>query len=954
MQDEQNCAVVLKEKVNNYVAHFLQFCTPDEFHSYSANVNSKPKSESEMDQEYKKLQRFLASIVGKDSVERTYDFARGKKFGRMYCSSGIQNVSRAVRGALCKGCMTDIDIKNAHPSILLYVCDLHGIPCSVLAEYVHKRDFHLKEMSEATGKEKNVCKRLFLIVTNSNESIDGVRYKFFNDFQTEILSIQEALMQVSEFQKFRPYAAAAAAARSNNGRSNNEEGSFINLVMCYFENIFIQDVRLFLESKGLEVAVLMFDGVMVNGDCYGNLALLDELHELLFRKHKVKLFFDYKAHDTSILDRIPDDFDPTMVLGEEWNMKIGILSNINDCFLKNDTHMRRIMESCYGQGKKEDRKITWRYAAERLWLRSGRTKETFNPEWKSCASQMTFHNANTLRHYSRESNKEYHGFVIRKSLGLNRTTTFNEVQLRDYFVKIAGDSIVCIDKQNCFFVWDGGSWRETGGELIAEMILQTVCQLFAENLRYWQNEVNKLVAQNQGTGDEATNCKQRVEELGKTQYGYGNGKNQNVLALVKQHLRFDAMVNDPFDMETYHFAFTNISYDLRRKRSSNGFFIPDKYDFMKMSCQKPWVEPTAQEVEKVREWFVDIFPDPELRRAYTSILKSGLSGKRFEYFFVATGDGCNGKGLLNEHFIYLLDLNGYAVIGHLDLLTSKIKSGANTEARSLHKKRFVRFSEPCPGVDMEAIRLSNVNELTGNEQLKARTLHEKDDDTRLHSTSMLECNDPPACVGDKGNSSQRRWRFIPFQVTFTDDPQLIAKDGVLFKKKDETLKDDGAKKRYYCALFQYLISAENVWEPDDCLDDYMPDITKQRARDYLMKNDELSSWFCDQYKEKIKIDSGGHIVNFLSIKEIMAHYQTCSIYQDMNKADRRKFNDRKLKEEIEKNPILKIYFREAKKVRLSKHKGGYNTQHGIIHFELRTATDGDESDDDSMKRQRMG
>ena len=139
----------------------------------------------------------------------------------------------------------------------------------------------------------------------------------------------------------------------------------------------------------------------------------------------------------------------------------------------------------------------------------------------------------------------------------------------------------------------------------------------------------------------------------------------------------------------------------------------------------------------------------------------------------------------------------------------------NTEARSLHKKRFVRFSEPCPGVDMEAIRLSNVNELTGNEQLKARTLHEKDDDTRLHSTSMLECNDPPACVGDKGNSSQRRWRFIPFQVTFTDNPQLIAKDGLLFKKKDETLKDDGATKRYYCALFKYLISAETVWEPDD-------------------------------------------------------------------------------------------------------------------------------------------
>ena len=69
-----------------------------------------------------------------------------------------------------------------------------------------------------------------------------------------------------------------------------------------------------------------------------------------------------------------------------------------------------------------------------------------------------------------------------------------------------------------------------------------------------------------------------------------------------------------------------------------------------------------------------------------------MSGERFEYFFVATGGGRNGKGLLNEHFMYLLDMNGYAVVGHLDLLTQPIKSGANSEARSLHKKRFVRSS----------------------------------------------------------------------------------------------------------------------------------------------------------------------------------------------------------------------------------------------------------------------
>ena len=206
--------------------------------------------------------------------------------------------------------------------------------------------------------------------------------------------------------------------------------------------------------------------------------------------------------------------------------------------------------------------------------------------------------------------------------------------------------------------------------------------------------------------------------------------------------------------------------------------------------------------------------------------------------------------MLNEHFIYLLDLNGYAVIGHLDLLTKPIKSGANSEARSLHKKRFVRYSEPNPGEKMEAVRLSNVNELTGNEQLKARTLHEKDDDTRLHATSLLECNEPPHCVGDKGNSSQRRWRFIPFVTKFTDDAAELRSDPAKFRPKDETLKDDDAKKQHYCAFFKYLITAENVWAPSHCLDDFMPEVTKRLAKEYLAKNDELSTWFLEEFEEE--------------------------------------------------------------------------------------------------------
>ena len=129
--------------------------------------------------------------MGKESgVQRTYRYARGKDFGRMFCSAGLQNVWRAFRGALCKGLMTDIDMKNCHPVILLWLCETHKIACSKLREYVTAREHHLKELGKVLrGKDREHCKRLFLMATNTNQKIKKVPYPFFNEYQAEIQEV---------------------------------------------------------------------------------------------------------------------------------------------------------------------------------------------------------------------------------------------------------------------------------------------------------------------------------------------------------------------------------------------------------------------------------------------------------------------------------------------------------------------------------------------------------------------------------------------------------------------------------------------------------------------------------------------------------------------------------------------------------------------------------------------
>ena len=811
--------VVLFERVNQRVAHYLMTLTPDDLKKYNPPSKHHCKTEGEFKAAREKLRVFLHACVGKTGgVQRTYRYAQGKDFGRMFCSEGIQNVWRAFRGALCEGLMTDIDMKNCHPVILVWLCEKFAIDCPKLREYVTAREHHLAELGKVLrGKDREHCKRLFLIATNTSRKIENVPYAFFNEYQAEVQDgIQPALLKIDTLAaRFKSHAEQAAGQREANGRVANEEGSFLNLVLCYSENVFLQTARDHLEAKGIEVAVLMLDGLMVYGDHYNNGALLHELHSLLKCKYEIDMHFDYKRHERAVLDDMPADFDETVVLGDEWHSRksgwsTGLLFNINNEYLHDATGRTRILAACHGQGEIDGLPITWQCAGRKLWSRAGLDEDEFEPAWTE-AKEAAFHDAGTLRHYSRSSDAAKHLKICEYALGLVGRTSFKEDELRDYFLKAVGDDVLCLSKKQNFIVWNQEQWVEDYGCIMAHGLMTLVQSLFQRNKSVWDAKLSELVRAGKGDTDEAEKLRAEIIAIGKTANSYGNQKNQNVLALIKNALRAHARHDDPFDKQPNVFAFTNCAYDLTLQRGEGGgWFKPDKYDYLLMSCQKPWREPTAAEMAKVASWFESIFPDPELRRAYVSILKSGLSGKRFEYFFVATGDGCNGKGLLNEHFIYLLGLDGYAAIGHLDLLTKPIKSGANSEARSLHKKRFVRYSEPNPGEQMEAVRLSNVNELTGNEQLKARTLHEKDDDTRLHSTSLLECNDPPNCVGDKGNSSQRRWRFIPFVTKFTDDAAELRSDPIKYRPKDESLKDESAKQQHYCAFFKYLVSAEHA------------------------------------------------------------------------------------------------------------------------------------------------
>ena len=90
--------------------------------------------------------------------------------GRLFGPTSIQFIPREIRGLLMKS-TTDIDMKNAHPRILLYLAKSYGFNSPNLEYYVNNRDEILKKFPD-----KNTGKLTYLKALNKNSISNDIIY----------------------------------------------------------------------------------------------------------------------------------------------------------------------------------------------------------------------------------------------------------------------------------------------------------------------------------------------------------------------------------------------------------------------------------------------------------------------------------------------------------------------------------------------------------------------------------------------------------------------------------------------------------------------------------------------------------------------------------------------------------------------------------------------------------
>ena len=272
-------------------------------------VNKKRTSKKELRDYYDQLQKLCDTFVKSRGVmRRIYRYSLNTPSslgGRLFCGGSIQGLACEYRSLLLRESTTDIDMKNAHPVILLYICKKHNIACAQLESYVNNRDDILEKWSN-----RGIGKTAYLENTNNDKHSGALATEtpevnaLLRLYANENKTIQKKLLALPEYEEL------------NNSIPDeklwNRDGSGLNRILCYYENIILGHCLHVLNKRNIEVCVFMFDGLMAYGNHYQDTGLLTEIEEYVeFKMEGLNMKWDYKPHDN--IHMVPDDFDETVV-----------------------------------------------------------------------------------------------------------------------------------------------------------------------------------------------------------------------------------------------------------------------------------------------------------------------------------------------------------------------------------------------------------------------------------------------------------------------------------------------------------------------------------------------------------------------------------------------------------------------------------------------------------------
>jgi P4 family phage/plasmid primase-like protien len=325
------------------------------------------------------------------------------------------------------------------------------------------------------------------------------------------------------------------------------------------------------------------------------------------------------------------------------------------------------------------------------------------------------------------------------------------------------------------------------------------------------------------------------------------GKNIGMASFVSGVIAFlpanydDPDLNTKMDESRHLFAFADKVVDL-----DAGIMRPIKpsdYICLTTGYNAPTVsDPVIRaDIQKV---LYSIWEDKAVVEYVMKIIALQIHGrKRFEEFYVWTGRGGNGKGLLSEMIKRVFteaksagDPGYFHTLPITCLTKAQDKTDQPNPGIALGKgKRFAQAQEPETD---DKLRAGVIKELTGGDTIVARVLHQNPVSYVPQFGLFLQCNGVPK-LNKLDGGIKRRMVVINFPFQFVESPSEPHHRPIDMDLKDKIIKSDAYRAEFMLMLLETFKTIGSTIEK--------PAFIKLHTDEYLEENDQIKEWLHQNY-----------------------------------------------------------------------------------------------------------
>jgi len=467
----------------------------------------------------------------------------------------------------------------------------------------------------------------------------------------------------------------------------------------------------------------------------------------------------------------------------------------------------------------------------------------------------------TLHYYARiDSPTEYEElFTKKKVISWVRELMFNfsDLNCAEKFKEYnEGEAFFTESHKWVIFNRNTKFWSFNNNE---KSLVYIVSKFFSEEVKKYQIEFTENYDPKNKDDEELLKMIIKIhKKVGMTKFATG------VISQLQALLTENSDIMERFDTKPNLIAFKNGKViDLERNGESRDII---KEDFIITHTGYDLPKRDNNDIELVMNLLMSLVETQDDLKVVLSALSCNIYGKnKNELFFIFTGSGGNGKGLLDAWLFSILG-NYYKTI-NINQLTTYEKDGnrANSELTKCHYARCVMTSEPENNRGTKLIT-PIIKKWTGNDLLTTRELHGKTFQFCPRFTLSIQCNGIPDLSIDDGGI-RRRMKCIELPYKFKTNNGQVLNPGE--KYADDSLKEKVKTPSYRNAFLFILI--DNWIQNNGKF--YESVKVKKFTDSYFESQNPVKIWFNENYE----VDDSGRI----SPNTLLEDYRTSTEHFDM-------------------------------------------------------------------------